>query len=86
MKIIEKIDVSNWSYNCQCSDCETKLEIEAVYLHYTHHNRDGIHPPSDIYSAKCPVCFNYINVLANEIPKIIQIEAQKRAPKNSSVW
>ena len=62
MKIIEKVDVSNWCYNCQCTDCETKLEIEAADLHYTRSDRDGIHPPSDNYSAKCLVV-GFVNFL-----------------------
>ena len=86
MKIIEKPDVSGWSHSCKCKNCETKLEVEAADLHYTHSEGDGIYPASDNYYAQCPICSHHIYVPVNGVPKIVQIEAQKRAPKYSSVW
>jgi hypothetical protein len=86
MKIIEKIDVSEWSHLCRCSNCETKLEIEATDLNYNFSDRDGIYPGSGSYSTKCPVCPHYIHVPASEIPKIIQVDAQKRATQCASSY
>lgn len=83
MKIIEKVDTSNWSLECKCKECETKLEIEATDLRYYLSERDGIHPASDNYSVQCVVCSNYIYIPVGSIPKIVQIEAQQRSRRNS---
>ncbi len=86
MKIIAKQDVSNWSYHHTCSKCETQLEVEANDLHHYHYDGDYRDPSYDSYSACCTVCSQSFTVPTNKIPKLIQIEAQKRAPKHSSVW
>lgn len=83
MKIIEKLDVSSWSHNCQCSNCETKLEIEATDLCHSHSSSDGAHPSSENYYAYCPVCSHPITVAATVVPKIVQIEAQNRSSTRS---
>lgn len=82
MKIIEKQDTRSWRLNCECKECETKLEIEATDLSYYLSERDGMHPSSDHYSVQCVVCSNNIYIPAGSIPKIIQIEAQQRAKRN----
>lgn len=87
MKIIEKLDTSSWSYLCRCSNCETKLEIEATDIRHSHSSGDGVYPSSEYYYVYCPVCSHSVNVTATVIPKVIQVEAQKRsAPRSSSYF
>lgn len=86
MKIIEKLDTSSWSHNCNCSNCETKLEVEATDLHHTHSEADGTFPASDNYSAQCPVCSHYITVPVNELPKIVQVQVKQKSWRGPSSY
>lgn len=86
MKIIEAPDANSWSHPYTCDNCETKLEIEVNDINHTHSSRDGIYPPSENYSACCPVCSHYFCVLVKDLPKIIQIEAQKRSARARSSY
>jgi len=86
MKILEKPDVDSWSHNCRCSNCETKLEIDATDIRHIHSPSDGRYPSSDTYNVQCPVCSHHINIPPALIPKIIQIEAQKRSSPRSSSY
>lgn len=86
MKIISKQDVSNWSYSHKCNNCETQLEVDSQDLRHHHYAGDYREPSYDSYTAQCPVCSQTFTVPSAKIPRLIQIEAQNRAPKSSSVW
>jgi hypothetical protein len=83
MKIISQLDTRNWSLECKCGHCESKLEINATDIRHSHSEGDGIYPASDSYSVQCPVCVHYINVPATDIPKVVQLTAQKSSRSSS---
>jgi hypothetical protein len=84
MKIIKKEDTSGWKYRHTCANCDSELEVEAKDLRYTRYDGDMREPGYDSYSAQCAVCSQTFNVLANKIPKLIQIEAKDRTQRHST--
>lgn len=86
MKIISQPDTEHWLHKCKCGKCESQLEANAMDICHTHSQGDGIYPAADTYNVKCPVCSNRIHVPSSVIPKIIQIEAQKRSAPSSSSY
>lgn len=76
MKVIKKVDVSDWSHKHKCSNCDTELEVESkdvsayVYNDY-YHSEDDV----EKYSAKCPVCENIFEI---PIGIILKIELKKK--------
>lgn len=86
MKIISQIDTSTWSHKCKCGNCESQLEVEASDIRHSHSKSDGIYPSSDSYYVCCPVCSYSVIILTNDMPKIVQIEAQKRCAPSPSLY
>lgn len=84
MKILEKADISNWSYICTCANCESKLEIEKDDLNYHYHDGDLRDAAYDSYSANCPVCKKSISVPNNNIPKLIKAELKEKYDRSVS--
>jgi len=74
MKILSKIDVSNWSYNHKCEYCDTELEVDKSDL-YCHRGgqRDG-----DSYYADCPVCHHRFYIAERLLPKLLRLEIKKK--------
>jgi hypothetical protein len=82
MKVIKKEDVSNWSYQHTCKNCDSVLEVEASDLRYWHHTGSIREPSYDSYDALCPICNNSFGIILDDIPKLIRIEVKKRAEDN----
>ena len=83
MKIIKKQDVSNWSYQHTCTDCDTVLEVDGKDLILQHHQGDYRNSSYDSYSANCAVCKHSFTVPINDIPKLIQVEVKARTVSRS---
>jgi len=85
MKVLKKVDVSNWSYKHHCKTCDSDLEIESKDLKYYYYSGDQREPQysaTESFSCACAVCSTTINIPKADIPKLLQIEAKARS--NSS--
>jgi hypothetical protein len=86
MKIIKKVDVSNWNFHTTCSNCETEMEADKDDVKCIHHASSdsggygGYSPAYDEFCIHCPVCQNKITVPTKELPKLIQVEVKKKNP------
>jgi hypothetical protein len=75
MEVISKLDSDNWSAECTCTNCDSRLKINRHDLHselikaYSYEEEDY-----NIYHVHCPVCKKTSRVPLNIIPKLIQIE------------
>jgi hypothetical protein len=84
MKVIKKVDVSDWTYKHTCSGCDSELEVEAKDICHQHYDGDVREPGYDKYSANCVVCSCSISIPAIKIPKLLQVEIQNRTKRSSS--
>lgn len=78
MKVLEKQDVSNWSYKHKCSSCESLLQIESNDLTHYHYSGYYNEPSYDTYSTVCSVCRSPITVPTDSIPKLVQLKVQNK--------
>ena len=82
MKILKKIDVSNWNYKHTCTKCESELEVEPSDLHYEYCSGDMREPGYDLFTAKCAVCSFTFNIPIHKIPKVLQHEIKNKPSKS----
>jgi hypothetical protein len=70
MKILNKIDVSDWSYKHHCDNCDSDLELDKNDICYFYGGqRDG-----DSYFANCAVCSQRFYISESLIPKLLRLE------------
>lgn len=81
MKIIKKVDTSNWKYHVTCDKCDTELEADASDVSHKHYDGDQREPSYDGYYVFCPVCNQQLTVSKDKLPKALQIQIQNRNKK-----
>jgi hypothetical protein len=87
MKVLNKPDVSNWSYKHRCDNCECELEVEAKDLRYYRYEGDMRESGYETYSAACAVCNDDFTIPNEKVPRLIQLEAQDRTKRvTTSQW
>jgi transcription elongation factor Elf1 len=64
MRILETPDVKGWRQELGCSNCGTRVEVEASDLHKVSDPRDG-----DYATCRCPTCNHSLTLTAALIPK-----------------
>lgn len=79
MKVISKADISEWSYKHICQNCDSELLVESSDLKYHYYEGDMREPGYSTYECNCSVCDEKFCVPFNNIPKLVQLEAKKRA-------
>jgi hypothetical protein len=84
MKVIKKQDITNWSYKHICDNCESELEVEGKDLRYNKYDGDMREPGYVTYSACCAVCSEIFTIDEKKIPRLLQIEAEKRTARSST--
>jgi hypothetical protein len=80
MKILKKTDTSNWSYKYICDKCDTEMEVEKKDLVHKWVEGDRMEPGYDSFSFYCPVCMEKVNIHADKLPKLVQIEVKNKLP------
>jgi hypothetical protein len=78
MKVISQVNIEDWSYECICDHCDSKLQVESNDLIYKFYDGDFREPGYSVYQVTCAVCNNMLDISGNKIPKLIQIEAEKK--------
>jgi transcription elongation factor Elf1 len=81
VKILKKAEPSNWKHVFTCMKCESELEAEAIDVVHLHHTGDMRDPLFDTYYVTCIVCSHRHDLITNKLPKVVQLEAQKRSGK-----
>lgn len=79
MKILKKAESTAWKHVFTCGKCESELEAEAIDVVHEHHAGDMRDPSYDSYHVTCPVCSQKHILTFVEMPKVVQLEAQKRS-------
>lgn len=85
MKILKKAESSAWKHVFTCAKCESELEAEAIDVVHLHHTGDMRDPSFDTYYVTCTVCSHRHDLITNKLPKVVQLEAQKRS-SNAPVY
>jgi hypothetical protein len=74
MKIIKKVDITNWKLEHTCDKCETEMEVEKSDIRYQLSKADR---PSDndqdTFYFLCPVCIDTIYIDPDKLPKVLQV-------------
>ena len=78
MKIIKKVDTSNWTYAFRCVSCESQLEACPGDVKYQYYSGDYRDPSYEVFSVNCIVCNQGKNISPNDIPKALQVEIRQR--------
>lgn len=81
MKVIKKQDTSIWTHKYICETCDSELEIEVQDIHY---RGDFRNPGFDDYWVTCLVCSAETSLSRDELPKLVQLQAQKRVQNSDS--
>ena len=84
MKVLKKLDVSNWRYKKTCEKCDSELEIEVSDVKHQHYSGDQRDPSYDEYWANCPVCSAKLQITKDKMPKLIQIQVEKKTTGGGS--
>lgn len=85
MKILKKVEVNTWKHVFTCTKCESELEADASDVVHEHHAGNIRDPSFDTYHVTCPVCEYKHSLSFKEMPKVVQLEAQKRS-SNAPVY
>lgn len=85
MKILKQPD-TNWSHKHTCSKCDAELEVEKTDVKYVYCSGYGREPDYDYWTATCPVCSESFHVPVTKIPKAVQVEIKKAAPKDNGPY
>lgn len=79
MKVLSKQNTESWTQEHTCTECDAQLEvnIDDVKVKYV---KGYSYEDPDYYSylVNCPVCFKSSTLITNLIPKLVQIEIQKK--------
>jgi hypothetical protein len=67
MKVLEKPDVSGWTYEFVCGNCDCHLQIEAADVGYVSENEDV-----EEFCARCSVCGDERRIPYEEIPHYLR--------------
>lgn len=81
MKVLNKVDTSNWSYKFICGSCDSELLAEKSDVKRTYYAGDFREPSSENFSCKCAVCGNSHNIPPGSIPKAMKVELKKSQEK-----
>ncbi|CAB4196895.1 hypothetical protein UFOVP1290_415 [uncultured Caudovirales phage] len=86
MKIIKRVDISNWSHKHKCIHCDSELELDNKDIQYIYIAGDQREMTSGYqkFYANCAVCSNEFTIPTNLIPKALQINVEKRQSTASS--
>jgi transcription elongation factor Elf1 len=79
VKILKKAEANTWKHVFTCEKCESELEAEAIDVVHEHYVGDMRDPSFDNYHVNCAVCAHKHNLPTNKLPKVVQLEAQKRS-------
>ena len=80
MKILRKLDTSQWNYKYTCGKCDTEMEVEKGDLKYKYMDGDRNEMGQDTFAFNCPACGDVSFVPLVRIPKLVQIEVKKGVP------
>ncbi len=88
MKVISKVDVSNWSHKHKCIHCDSELELDNKDIQYTYVNGDQREMTSgyEKFYANCAVCSNQFTIETALIPKALQLNVRKRSNDYASYY
>ena len=81
MKVLERKNWENdFSLECTCPQCESKLLIEWADLQHTpsYQGHHVLEDQDETFHVVCEVCLKYIPVPTSSIPTYIQVLARKR--------
>jgi hypothetical protein len=79
MKVINQVDTKIWSHKHICTHCDSELEVESKDVIYHYYDGDMREPAYAAYQAMCIVCSNTFNLPQDKVPKLVKLEAEKRA-------
>lgn len=82
MKILNKVDISNWKFFHTCVICETEMEADQSDLKYQPINGAPWESDYDEFYFYCPTCNEKIRVPSKEMPKLLQLEVKKAQNKS----
>jgi hypothetical protein len=74
MKVLKKVDTSNWSYKHTCAVCESELQADKGDINYKYHMGDGRDPSFETWDARCPVCQHEFAIPDKELSKALKAE------------
>ncbi len=74
MKVLNKIDISDWSYKYHCDQCDSDLELDKNDICYlASGQRDN-----DSYFVHCAVCSKRFYIVEKLIPKLLRLEIKRK--------
>lgn len=80
MKVISTPTTDDWSVKCDCSNCDSILEIissDVICSYFSEYDYDSFH-------VVCPVCFAHISLNEYDLPKLVKSESKRRFDKQNS--
>lgn len=84
MKVLKKVDYTDWRHKLMCSRCTSELEVEPSDVQAQYHECDNdprsYSPAYYTYHIICAVCKTQLSILSGEIPKAMQHFLQEKAP------
>jgi hypothetical protein len=90
MKVLKKVDTSDWKYRFTCTKCDSELEAEAKDVLCRHHPDSSdmreSYPAYDTFHVLCCVCNNERTVPDKDIPKALQHEVKERSQRRSTSY
>lgn len=90
MKVIKKVDTSEWKYRFTCSQCDSELEAEGKDVMCRHHpggsDMRESWPSTYSFHVVCCVCNTERSILEKDIPKALQHEVKERSQRRSTSY
>lgn len=75
MKILNKVDISDWSYKHHCEQCDSDLELDKSDVCYFD---GGPRNDGESYFAHCAVCSQRFYISERLIPKLLKLEIRRK--------
>lgn len=94
MKVLKKVDYSDWRHRIKCGRCTSELEAEPGDVRAQYHEADndprGSSPAYFTFHCTCAVCSNELTIAKDDVPAAMQHFLQEKAlgrhRKDSSDW
>lgn len=74
MKVLKKVNTSNWKYVHTCTFCDSQLEVESKDVRYIYSESKSENPTyggTEKFSAYCMVCNLPFDVPTKDMPKLL---------------
>lgn len=91
MKILKKVNYSDWRLRLKCGRCTSELEAEPADVRAQYHEADpdprGPSPAYFTFHCSCAVCHNELTISREDIPNAMQHFLQEEANNaRSGYW